>query len=140
MTALIDRNPLDRWVEGHIALMGDAAHAMVPYHAQGAAQSIEDAWVLGRCLTDSAGDIPAALEKYQDLRLRRANRVQAQSRAAEHMFHMHEPEEIARRNARFAKTQAGAQDGFPTGQRWLFSYDAEKAVQGTDDTWRALNW
>ena len=43
--------------------------------------------------------------KYQELRLNRANRVQQQSRAAEHMFHMHDPEEIAQRNARFARHQ-----------------------------------
>ncbi|MBL4907373.1 MAG: FAD-dependent monooxygenase [Sneathiella sp.] len=140
MTALIDRDPLDAWVTNRVALMGDAAHAMMPYHAQGAGQSIEDAWVLGRCLEMAAGDIPAALKKYETLRLPRANRVQQQSRGGEHLFHMSDPEEIARRNARFAKHQQDDRDGFPAGQRWLFSYDAEKAVMGTDDEWRALNW
>lgn len=140
MTAMIDRNPLDQWVKGRVALMGDAAHAMVPYHAQGAAQSIEDAWVLGRCLEEDEADPAAALRRYEELRLKRANRVQQQSRAAEHLFHMDDPDEIAQRNARFAKHQASDKDGFPVGQRWLFSYDAEKAVVGTDDAWRALNW
>ncbi|MCF8467728.1 MAG: FAD-dependent monooxygenase [Sneathiella sp.] len=140
MTAMIDRDPLDAWVTDRVALMGDAAHAMMPYHAQGAGQSIEDAWVLGRSLEMAEGDIPAALKKYESLRLSRANRVQQQSRAAEHLFHMTDPDEIARRNARFARHQKEDRDGFPIGQRWLFSCDAEKAVTGTDDDWRALNW
>jgi salicylate hydroxylase len=142
MTALNDRDPLSSWVEGRIALMGDAAHAMMPFHAQGAGQSIEDSWVLTRCLEDvkESGDINGALKKYEALRLPRANRVQQQSRAAEHLFHMTDPDEIARRNARFARHQAKGVDGFPPGQQWLFAYDAEKAVLGTDDDWSEMSW
>ena len=140
MTNMIDREPLDRWVTDRVALMGDAAHAMMPYHAQGAGQSIEDAWVLGRSLEMAEGNIPAALKKYEGLRLDRANRVLLQSRAAENLFHMSDPEEVSRRNARFARHQQEDQDGFPVGQRWLYSYDAEKAVMGTDDEWRELSW
>ena len=55
VTALYDRNPLPEWVSGRIALLGDAAHAMLPYHAQGAVQSLEDAWVLARLLSQSTG-------------------------------------------------------------------------------------
>ena len=62
-TALHDREPLPAWVKGRIALMGDAAHAMLPYHAQGAVQSIEDAWVLARCLQQGADDPAAALQR-----------------------------------------------------------------------------
>jgi salicylate hydroxylase len=140
MTSLADREPLANWVNGNIALMGDAAHAMMPFHAQGAAQSIEDAWVLARCLEMGAADVPTALNKYQSLRYERANLVQGQSRAAEHLFHMSAPDEVATRNARFRKMGATSQGGFPSGQRWLFAYDAEKAVLGTDDEWRALRW
>ena len=85
-------------------------------------------------------DIPAALKKYENLRLDRANRVLLQSRAAENLFHMSDPEEVSRRNARFARHQQEDQDGFPVGQRWLYSDDAEKAVMGTDDEWRELSW
>ncbi len=140
MTSLYDREPLDRWVDGRIALMGDAAHAMMPFHAQGAGQSIEDAWVLARVLQESAGDVPGALKKYQDLRLNRANLVQQQSRNAEHLFHMSAPEDMARRNDRFRRLEEEARDGFPSGQRWLFAYDAELAVTGKDDDWRAMTW
>ena len=140
MTSMRDREPLDSWVSGRVALLGDAAHAMLPYHAQGAGQSIEDAWVLVRCLERGSGDVATALERYESLRLDRANKVQKESRQAEHLFQMANPDEIAARNARFAKHQATTADGFPIGQRWLYSYDAEKAVLGTDSDWQALNW
>lgn len=86
VTALYDRAPLDSWINGRIALLGDSAHAMLPYHAQGAVQSMEDAWVLARTLQQSGGDIPPALERYQSLRKDRTARVQAQSQLAENAF------------------------------------------------------
>lgn len=140
VTALHDRDPLPRWTEGRIALLGDAAHAMLPFHAQGAVQSIEDAWVLARCIEGGISDIPSALQRYEALRMDRANRVQEQSRAGEHLLHMSDPDEIARRNARFRDNEARYADGFPPGQRWLFAYDAEKAVRGEDAAWRATSW
>ena len=63
--ALFDREPLQSWTHGRIALIGDAAHAMLPYHAQGGAQSLEDAWVLGRSLAVK-DNIDDALHHYQD--------------------------------------------------------------------------
>jgi hypothetical protein len=53
---------------------------------------------------------------------------------------MTEPDEIARRSARFARHEVSSQEGFPPGQQWLFSYDAEKAVCGDDAEWRAMSW
>ena len=137
--ALYDREPLADWVSGNIALMGDAAHAMLPYHAQGAGQSIEDAWVLARALALHQ-DTGAALNLYSTLRQPRTRQVQEASRAAEHLFHLHEPDEVARRNKRFSVAQTRIGDGFPPGQEWLFAYDAEAAATGADDEWRKLNW
>ena len=74
--ALFDREPLQSWIHGRIALIGDAAHAMLPYHAQGGAQSLEDAWVLGRSLA-IRDNIDDALRHYQSLRLPRTSQVQA---------------------------------------------------------------
>ena len=138
VTALHDREPLPTWVDGRIALMGDAAHAMLPYHAQGAVQSIEDAWVLARCLEMGRDDPPAALLRYQALRKDRAQRLQRHSRNAERWYHLDDPDEIARRNARLAAHARNSGGGVTPQQAWLFSYDAEKAVLGTDDDWRAL--
>ncbi len=138
VTALYDRTPLAAWVKGRIALMGDAAHAMLPYHAQGAVQSMEDAWVLARSLDQGESDVEGALQKYQVLRLDRASRVQAQSRLAEKRFHMSDPIEVAERNAKFRKYDAKHTGGYLPQQEWLFGYDAEAAARGTDDKWRAL--
>ena len=57
-------DPAGPWVEGRTALLGDAAHAMVPFLAQGAAMAIEDAAVLGRALAATPGDVPAAFAAY----------------------------------------------------------------------------
>ncbi len=138
VTALHDRDPLPCWVDGRIALTGDAAHAMLPYHAQGAVQSIEDAWVLARCLELGAADAPAALKRFESLRYERANRMVAHSREAEGWYHVEDPEAVERRNHRFRQTNARLDGGFTRQQHWLYSYDAEKAALGTDDAWRAL--
>jgi salicylate hydroxylase len=139
VTALYDRAPLETWVKGRIALLGDAAHAMLPYHAQGAVQSLEDAWVLARLLYLSEGkSIDAALRRYEALRLDRTKRVQAESRVAEHRFHMSDPAEVEKRNARMRKYDAEYKGAFLPQQEWLFGYDAELAALGQDDKWRAL--
>ena len=84
--ALFDRAPLPRWVDGRVALLGDAAHPMLPFMAQGAAMAVEDAWVVAREVTQKTS--PArGLEAYQHLRLSRASRVQAGSRANAKTFH-----------------------------------------------------
>ena len=84
--ALFDRAPLAKWADGRVALMGDAAHPMLPFMAQGAAMAVEDAWTLAQqlALTENA---PRALQNYQSLRLARASRVQALSRANAKTFH-----------------------------------------------------
>ncbi len=138
VTALYDRNPLDGWVSGRIALMGDAAHAMLPYHAQGAVQSIEDAWVLARTLELSANDLPAALERFESLRYARANLMVQQSRSAERWYHLDNPDDVATRNERFRRNNDRFGGDFSPQQHWLYSYDADKAALGTDDEWRAL--
>ena len=92
--ALFDRNPLPKWVEGRVALLGDAAHPMLPFMAQGAAMAVEDAWAVARALTNSltgkngaSQNIEPALTAYQDQRHARTARVQAGSRANAKTFH-----------------------------------------------------
>ena len=126
-------------------LLGDAAHAMLPYHAQGAVQSLEDAWVLARLIAMAAGDggagsIDAALHRYQSLRRDRTSQVQAYSRSAQDWYHVSEPAEVARRDERFRAVARRGGGGFSTQQEWLYAYDAEKAALGEDHEWRALRW
>ena len=78
---LVDREPMERWGEGNVTLLGDACHPMTPYMAQGAAMAIEDAAVLARCLegVDRAG-VAAALRRYEANRQERTARMQLTSR------------------------------------------------------------
>jgi salicylate hydroxylase len=78
---LYDREPLAEWTRGRLALLGDAAHPMLPHLGQGANQSIEDAFALAAVLRDaSPADVPAALRHYAQVRRRRTDVVQANSR------------------------------------------------------------
>jgi salicylate hydroxylase len=77
--------PAGPWAEGRTALLGDAAHAMVPFLAQGAAMAIEDAAVLGQALAATPGDVPAAFAAYEAERKRRVTKVwKAAKRTGEH--------------------------------------------------------
>lgn len=80
--AILEREPLPRWSDGRVVLLGDAAHPMTPYMAQGAATSIEDAAILSRCLDDVKGeDIEGAFRRYEMHRKPRTSVVQAISSA-----------------------------------------------------------
>ena len=87
---LADRNPAASFVAGRVALMGDAAHPMLPFLAQGAAQAIEDAGVLGEVLARGQ-TIEAGLLAYQEKRLPRAVRVQKESRRQATIYHLGGP-------------------------------------------------
>jgi salicylate hydroxylase len=86
--ALYDCAPLARWGKGPVTLLGDAAHPMLPYLAQGAAMAIEDAAVLAQCLALSPDDAPAALRAYEDERRQRTARTQRASRRNGTVYHM----------------------------------------------------
>ncbi len=92
---LYDRPAARSWVQGHVALLGDAAHPMLPYLAQGAAMAIEDAAELAHqaTLSDSWS---AALKNYQQVRKPRAERVVATARRNGRIFHLSVPWSIAR--------------------------------------------
>jgi 2-polyprenyl-6-methoxyphenol hydroxylase-like FAD-dependent oxidoreductase len=85
---LCDRDPTERWIDGRVVLLGDAAHPMLQYFAQGACQAMEDAVCLSHMLGSHAGDYAGALEKYRAQRFPRTARVQLLSRAiGEHIYH-----------------------------------------------------
>ena len=84
--SLFDRPPEWKWTRGTVALLGDAAHPMLPFMAQGASQALEDAKVLGDCLA-APGDVSAALLAYQNRRLARTARVQRAARAQNFAYH-----------------------------------------------------
>jgi salicylate hydroxylase len=80
-SALHVRDPMPQWAKGRATLLGDAAHPMVPFMAQGACMAIEDAVVLARALDSDPDDIDAALARYETERKPRTARVQESSLA-----------------------------------------------------------
>ncbi|MGC1305533.1 MAG: FAD-dependent monooxygenase [Caulobacteraceae bacterium] len=99
--AILEREPLPRWSDGRIVLLGDACHPMTPYMAQGAATSIEDAAVLARCVQAMGmDDLEGAFKLYEANRKPRTSRIQAISSANTWM-------------------QGGEHD-----TSWLYGYDA----------------
>jgi len=84
--ALLDREPLPRWFKGRLGLIGDAAHPMLPFLAQGAAMAVEDSWALAACLSGE-DDVERALSSFQDARHARATLVQQKSRDNADLFH-----------------------------------------------------
>jgi salicylate hydroxylase len=127
--ALYDREPLPDWRVGRAVLLGDAAHPMLPFYAQGAAQSIEDACVLAGCLAQSPQDPPAALERYVRLRQPRTAWMQELSRREEELYQVADAAVIADRNERMSKNRIPESATFPPEQERLYSYDAEAVLR-----------
>jgi salicylate hydroxylase len=125
--ALYDRDSLSRWTVGRVTLMGDAAHAMLPYMAQGAVQSIEDAAVLAKCLErGDAHDIGAALRRYEQMRMPRTSRCQEGSRRNGVMYHLVDGEDQRNRDANLASSTTA-----PLPQNaWLYGHDVEAEFEG----------
>lgn len=85
--AIFHRPPAPRWSKGAATLLGDAAHPLPPFLAQGAAMAIEDAAVLAACLTH-AGDVAGRLAHYESARRARATLVHRLSRRNAKVFHL----------------------------------------------------
>jgi salicylate hydroxylase len=94
--ALFDRPPLRRWGHGCTTLLGDAAHPMLPFLAQGAAMAIEDAVVLADCLAQAPDEVTDALRRYEMLRRGRTARVQRAARFTGETYQLDGPLAFAR--------------------------------------------
>lgn len=123
--ALYDRSPLERWTSGRISLLGDSAHAMLPFFGQGAAQAVEDAAVLAECLRDVGPEsVPKALQRYEGIRRPRATEVQLMSRGREIRNHLPDGPEQEQRDRDFAQ-------GDPLRQSaWLYGHGQDSAPAG----------
>jgi salicylate hydroxylase len=120
--AFYAREPVTRWVSGRVALLGDAAHPMLPFFAQGAGQAIEDAAVLAGCLA-GAPDVEPGLRRYEALRVERATRVQRLSGERREHHHMPDGPEQVRRDAALS-----SQDPLKHND-WLYAFDVESQLQ-----------
>ena len=94
--ALYDMSPLRSWGDGPITLLGDAAHPMLPFLAQGAAMAIEDAAILADSMAIQPDDPSAAMRRYERIRRRRTARVQRAARSNGRTFHAASGEAWAR--------------------------------------------
>ncbi len=86
---MIDRTPISTWARNRVVLMGDAAHPMLQYLAQGACQAIEDAACLAKKVAESGRDYAKAFVAYQQARYLRTARVQTTARfVGDYVFHL----------------------------------------------------
>jgi len=126
--ALYDREPLPNWSVGRVVLLGDAAHPMLPFYAQGAAQSIEDAYVLAGCISIWPDRPASALSQYVRLRQPRTAWMQDLSRREEELYQMNDAHTIAQRNERMRRQRTPETAEFPPEQIRLYGYDADAVV------------
>jgi salicylate hydroxylase len=84
------------WTDGATALLGDAAHAMLPFAAQGAGMAIEDAAVLAGCLAEQSANLAAAMRRYAAVRRPRVTRVQRLAQRNGAIYHLSGPAAVAR--------------------------------------------
>jgi salicylate hydroxylase len=116
---LLHREPVNNWSRGRVTLLGDAAHFMLQYMAQGAAMAMEDAVCLGVCADETDGDFAAAFRNYQEKRLVRATRVQiSANRLVGMIFHVPDGLERLVRNDMYRGRPV---ERFYDALEWVFS-------------------
>ena len=116
MWVLCDREPVRNWTDRRVTLLGDAAHPMLQYLAQGAGQAIEDAVVLREALRFTRGDIQKAFQKYQQARYLRTGRVQLTARFYGDIYHA----SGVQRELRNQLFQSGAESAGFAGLKWMY--------------------
>src|SRR5688572_25743790 len=123
--ALMTRPPMERWSVGHVTLLGDACHSMVPFLAQGAVMAIEDGYILGRCL-EKYSPVPEALHHYEEARRERTRKAVEGSAANIGRFHHPALADPARARDYVAHEWPG--QNVADRYEWLFRYDVTSAA------------
>jgi salicylate hydroxylase len=123
MWVLCDREPVREWFKGRVALVGDAAHPMLQYLAQGANMAIEDAVCLADMLVNENGDYENAFRRYRDARYLRTTRVQLSARFYGEIYHA----SGAARDFRNAELGSWSTEDIYKGMSWLY---------GIEESWR----
>lgn len=124
--ATADREPVEQWSFGRGTLLGDAAHPMSQYMAQGACMALEDAVTLGQAVAQCQGDLPAAFKLYESLRIPRSARVVWSTREMGRIYHAKGVE----RTVRNALWKDATQTRFYDGLQWLYGWNAQNCMQG----------
>jgi len=124
---LFGHPPLPYWSKGKVTLLGDAAHPMLPFQAQGAGMAMEDAYVLADCISQEK-EIETAFIKYQNLRQERATKVQQTSRKNADIFHATGLGAIAR-NLALGVASAINPSLINLKTNWIYDYDATEELR-----------
>jgi 3-hydroxybenzoate 6-monooxygenase len=124
--ATADRDPVERWSFGRVTLLGDAAHPMTQYIAQGACQALEDAVALGAAYEAAEGNFERAFAIYEQARIPRAARVLYSAREMGRIYHAKGVERLVRNSLWVGRTQ----EQFYDAMQWLYGWRKEQCLQG----------
>ncbi|WP_299454772.1 3-hydroxybenzoate 6-monooxygenase [uncultured Pigmentiphaga sp.] len=122
-----DRDPQLRWGRGRATVLGDAAHPMTQYLAQGACMALEDAATLGAAVRHCEGDLEAAFRLYENSRITRTARVVLSTRAMGTLYHAKGIERLVRNSLWAGRTQ----DQYYDAVQWLYGWRAENCLNFT---------
>jgi salicylate hydroxylase len=122
--ATADREPIARWSHGRATLLGDAAHPMLQYLAQGACMALEDAVTLGEALRAQPDDLPGAFARYERSRVARTARVVLSAREMGRVYHAKGVERLVRNDLWTGRTPERAYDAL----EWLYGWRAERCL------------
>lgn len=125
--ATADRDPVERWSFGRATILGDAAHPMTQYVAQGACQALEDAVTLGAAVQAAGGDYEAAFKLYEQARIPRTARVLYAARDMGRVYHAKGVDRLVRNSLWTGRTQAQFYDAL----QWLHGWRADKCLSPT---------
>jgi len=125
--ATADREPVDQWSFGRATLLGDAAHPMSQYMAQGACMALEDAVTLGLSVEQCQADLPSAFKLYESLRIPRSARVVWSTREMGRIYHAAGVERAVRNSL----WKDAPQSRFYDNLQWLYGWNADNCMQGT---------
>ncbi len=123
--ATADADPVDAWGSGVCTLLGDAAHPMTQYLAQGACMALEDAVTLGEAVARTPGDLQSAFRLYESIRVPRTARVVWSTREMGRMYHAKGVERLVRNQLWKGKTQ----EQFYMALDWLYGWSKENCLE-----------
>ena len=122
--ATADREPIGRWSFGRVTLLGDAAHPMMQYLAQGACMALEDAVTLGEALDAEGGNFERAFGRYERSRVARTARVVLLTREMGRIYHAKGVERLVRNELWKDRTPERHYDAL----EWLYGWNARSCL------------
>ena len=123
--ATADRDPISRWTHGRVTLLGDAAHLMLQYLAQGAGMALEDAVTLGEAVDAAGGDLVEAFRMYERSRVVRTARVVLMTREMGRIYHAKGVERLVRNDLWKGRTPERYYDAV----EWLYGWHSRRCLE-----------